>query len=56
MSTLAQIFGWIGAGALLAGQILQHAGQGTAGMVLTGIGGLLTGGGIHAASKTSGTN
>lgn len=56
MSILAKILGYVGSGALIAGQALQHAGNSTAGLILTAIGAVLTGGGIHAASKSDGTN
>lgn len=49
MKWFAKIFGYIGPAAVLLGSVLP----GTSGKVAAGIGVVLTGGAIHAASKTS---
>lgn len=49
MKWFAKVFGYVGPAAALFGQIIP----GNTGRILTGVGAVLTGGAIHAASKVS---
>jgi len=56
MSTLAKILGWVGGGALAAGQLAANGGVHGVGGILGLIAAALIGAGIHTSSNTGGTN